>query len=251
MTDAEKPKLEIDWLKTFAGALAAVSSAVLLSTLGAAGTLIGAALGSVVVTVTGALYSQGLARSRARLSHAQEVALARAGVSTSEVRRAQADLDPAVEERGSLEPESTVRDRLALLPWRRIALGAGALFLVAVVAITAFEVIVGRSVSSYTGGTSTHGGTSLTRLTGGSEPGGDPDGLDDEERAPSPGDDVSPGEEPSEDATGEPTAQPSTGPTSEPTTQSTGEPTTDPSLSPAPEVPAASPPTLPSTSPVG
>ena len=56
MTD-DTHKLEIDWLRTIGGALAAVSSAVLLSTLGAAGTIIGAALGSVIVTVGGALYS--------------------------------------------------------------------------------------------------------------------------------------------------------------------------------------------------
>src|SRR3546814_13124678 len=64
----EKPKLEIDWVKTLAGALAAVSSAVLLSTLGAAGTLICAALGSITLTVTSAFYSQGLAqRDRQRV----------------------------------------------------------------------------------------------------------------------------------------------------------------------------------------
>lgn len=51
MTEGTDRKLGIDWLRTIAGALAAVSAAVLLSTLGAAGTLIGAALGSVVATV--------------------------------------------------------------------------------------------------------------------------------------------------------------------------------------------------------
>ena len=59
---------KIDWLKTAAGALAAVTTAVLLSTLGAAGTLIGAALGSVAVTVSSQLYAQGLARSRATMA---------------------------------------------------------------------------------------------------------------------------------------------------------------------------------------
>ena len=88
MTADPSPKLDIDWLKTIAGALAAVSSAVLLSTLGAAGTIIGAALGSVIVTVGGALYSQGLARSRERLLQAQTAALRKVGVAQAEVRRA-------------------------------------------------------------------------------------------------------------------------------------------------------------------
>src|SRR6478735_802921 len=88
MTEDTGQKLGIDWLKTIAGALAAVSSAVLLSTLGAAGTIIGAALGSVVVTVGGALYTQGLARSHQRLAHVQTAALRKVGVAQAEVRRA-------------------------------------------------------------------------------------------------------------------------------------------------------------------
>ena len=81
-------KLEIDWLKTAGGAFAAVSSAFLLSTLGAAGTIIGAALGSVIVTVGGALYSQGLARSHQRLAQVQVAAMRKVGVAQAEVRRA-------------------------------------------------------------------------------------------------------------------------------------------------------------------
>src|SRR5262245_34193424 len=64
-------RLEIDWLKAIAGALAAVASAVLLSTLGAAGTLIGAALGSLIVTISSALFTRGLAGSRRGLAKAQ------------------------------------------------------------------------------------------------------------------------------------------------------------------------------------
>ena len=48
--EQERRGTGIDWPATFAGAGAAVTVALLLSTLGAAGTLIGAALGSVVAT---------------------------------------------------------------------------------------------------------------------------------------------------------------------------------------------------------
>ena len=63
-----------------------MSSAVLLSTLGAAGTIIGAALGSVIVTVGGALYTQGLARSREHLTQAQSAALRKVRVAQADVR---------------------------------------------------------------------------------------------------------------------------------------------------------------------
>jgi hypothetical protein len=182
-SDSERP--QIDWVKTLAGALAAVSSAVLLSTLGAAGTIIGAALGSVVVTVASNLYSQALARSRDRMAAAQAAALQRVGIAQAEVRRAarrrmsetaveghlaHAD-DQLIEAQVSLEssvPPSGWRSLLRELPWKRIALAAGAVFLVAVVVITAFELITGRAVSSYTGGTRSHSGTTLSHVTGNS-----------------------------------------------------------------------------------
>src|SRR3954454_19589462 len=85
---AAPPTLDIDWLKTTAGALAAVTTAVLLSTLGAVGTLIGAALGSVAATIGSALYAQGLARSRYAVLKAQETALHKVGIAQAEVRRA-------------------------------------------------------------------------------------------------------------------------------------------------------------------
>ena len=50
-----------------ASALAAVSSAVLLSFFGVAGTLIGAALASVISTVGAALYSTSLKKTNDRL----------------------------------------------------------------------------------------------------------------------------------------------------------------------------------------
>src|SRR3546814_15525436 len=117
----EKPKLEIDWVKTLAGALAAVSSAVLLSTLGAAGTLIGAALGSITLTVTSAFYSQGLAKSRQKLAAAQELAQRSVGIAQSEVRRAGSVADSARAERSEerrvgKECDRTFRSRWAPEP---------------------------------------------------------------------------------------------------------------------------------------
>ena len=251
MTADPSPKLDIDWLKTIAGALAAVSSAVLLSTLGAAGTIIGAALGSVIATVGGALYSQGLARSRERLAQAQSLALRRVGIAQAEVRRAnrhQGD-DPAVDahlahaderlgeakaDLGAIADEPPAvgwRERLVVLPWKRISLVAAGLFATAILAITAFELLAGESVSSITGGTDGDGGPTITRIGGGSDTSRD-------DRAPS-------------DDTATPSGEPSSEPSDEasPTVEPTDEPSESPSESttptPSPLAPTTPSPTLP------
>ena len=258
MTADPSPKLDIDWLKTIAGALAAVSSAVLLSTLGAAGTIIGAALGSVIATVGGALYSQGLARSRERLAQAQSLALRRVGIAQAEVRRAsrhQGD-DPAVDahlahaderlgeakaDLGAIADEPPAvgwRERLVVLPWKRISLVAAGLFVTAILAITAFELLAGESVSSITGGTDGDGGPTITRIGGGSDTSRD-------DRAPS-DDTATPSGEPSSELSDE------ASPTPEPTDEPSESPSESTTLTPSPLAPTTPAPTLtvePTTTP--
>lgn len=146
----------IDWPATFAGAGAAVTVAVLLSTLGAAGTLIGAALGSVVATVSTALYKQGIESSRRRVAEVQAAALEREAArahrhsESSEVSTGEVPAAPA-----------PAGNRWAALPWKRLAALAAVVFLIAVVVISAIELIAGRSVSSITGGTDGKDRTSI------------------------------------------------------------------------------------------
>jgi hypothetical protein len=244
------PKLEIDWLKTLAGALAAVSTAVLLSTLGAVGTLIGAALGSVAATVGSAVYAQGLARSKHAVLKAQETALLKVGIAQAEVRRASrrdgeqqaAHLDLADERLGEAKEELdeaalqplTWADRLRVLPWRRITLAAAATFVVVVVAISSFEAISGRSVSSFTGGSSTDQGSTLGGVAGNSGSGR----PDRPQQSESPSDFESATESPSESPTetSEPTETqtPTTTPTPTPTPTDSTTPTPTESTSPSP-----------------
>ena len=54
-------------VQVIAGALASVSAAIIASTFGVAGTLIGAALTNVTVTIASALYAQSLERAHARI----------------------------------------------------------------------------------------------------------------------------------------------------------------------------------------
>ncbi|WP_193611323.1 hypothetical protein [Nocardioides lijunqiniae] len=257
-TETDNPP-KIDWLKTIAGALAAVTTAVLLSTLGAAGTLIGAALGSIAVTISSQVYAQGLARSKRTMAKAQETALAKVGIAQAEVRRAgrrQNDtgaveahlevaddrLEQAREELDDAAPAQLgLRERLLLLPWKRIGLLAAATFLLVLVAIASFEALTGRSVASYTGGSDKDSSSTFTG--GGSSDRGDR--KDDPKQQPSeepsdeaPSDDPT-AETPSDDPTEEPSETPSDEPTEEPSSTPTGQPTTQPS--PTPTAPAPTP----------
>jgi hypothetical protein len=256
-TDAP-PALEIDWLKTAAGALAAVTTAVLLSTLGAVGTLIGAALGSVAATVGSALYAQGLARSRDAVLKAQETALHKVGIAQAEVRRAgrregveqEAHLDLADERLGEAKEEldeaahdpgpRSWRERFVVLPWRRIALLAAGTFVVVVLAITAFELLTGESVAQRTGGSDSQG-TTIGGVTGNSDGDGKPD-KPQHSQPPSPS--QTPSESASETATETPSATPTPTPTPTPTAPTPTAPTPSPTTAPTPTTS-----TTPSTSP--
>ena len=196
----ENQRVKVNWVQVCAGALAAMSSAVLLSTVGAAGTIIGAALGSVVVTVGKELYSSGIRASRQAATAAQAAASRRVARARTQVGRAVDELDGDTlvddtsgldaerqlrQARGELDaaenaldtadapPRTSLKETLAGLPWKRIALAAAGVFLVAMLAITAFELLSGRSVSSYTGGSS-DGRTSITGLGGSSHHGQGP-----------------------------------------------------------------------------
>ena len=225
----ERPRLEINWAQSAGGALAAVSSAVLLSTFGVAGTLIGAAIGSLVITVGGAIYSYSIRTTRQRVATAQTLAAARIGLAQARVRRAseevakrprraadgsaedlaeaEEDLDRA---RAVLEdqPEKSAerlgwRSALTGLPWKRIALSAAAIFVAAMLVIVAFELITGRAVSSYTGGSDPDRRTSIPGFSG-EDDSSTPQPV---EQTETPTEDVSPSEDASDqiDPTAEPT----------------------------------------------
>jgi hypothetical protein len=246
---SDQRKLEISWVQVSAGALAAVSSAVLLSTVGVAGTIIGAALGSLAATVGSTVYSHYLAVSRDRV--------AAAAAARSRVRHAQGDVGEAVADLAHGAPaaerrldeaehhlqhaeirlddaeEATGRPgwraALAGLPWGRLLLAAGALFLVAMVAIVSFELVTGRALSSYTGGSDRNG----PRV---SVPGVDGEGKKRPEPTPTPA--PSPSETP---------PSTSAAPTPTPTRGGTG--TTTPPPTPAPSSTSTLPSEIVSPSP--
>jgi hypothetical protein len=111
-TDKES---SFDLVKVAAGAVGAMASAVLLSTLGAAGTITGAALGSVIVTVAGSMFSKGVDVSKQGVSAAQALAARRVAQARSQVGRAAQDMDdtPQAQQRlsASTRPSRSYRPR--------------------------------------------------------------------------------------------------------------------------------------------
>ena len=252
----DRRRIEVNWVQSMAGAFAAVTSAVLLSTVGVAGTVIGAAIGSVVATVGSAVYSYYIAVTKDRVARAHAVAATRVVRAQSKlneatqrlaVDRPQADEQIAGAgedlERAKVELEEAEeaperidwRTMLGGLPWKRIMLAAGAIFVVAMLVIVSFELITGRAVSSYTGGSDNHQRTSIPGLDGG--------GRKPAEPAPT----TSPSQSPSEDDT-----SPSEGATPTPSESPTSIPS--PTYTESPQLPEEVPggePTTPTPTPTG
>ena len=235
-------RASINWVQVIGTALAAMSSAVLLSTLGVTGTVIGAAVGSIVASVGGAAYTRGIAASQQQVT-AQAAALRRAaktrgqgpdGTAVMEaVETDETDAAQGTESDGIEDPEGAEAaeggDALyhvepgKPLPWKRIAVVAAVLFVAVMVTITAVELATGRSVSSITGGSEDDGGTTLF----------DPGRGKDDTSSPAPSDGSTGTATPSEDA--EDTSTPSDGssPTGTPTLPTeTASPTGTPSDAP-------------------
>jgi len=235
-------RIEISWVQAVAGALAAVSSAVLLSTVGVAGTVIGAALGSVAATVGSAVYSHYLAASRDRVaaaaaarSYARRVQ-ADPTVTGAEVRPEDVDevAGETAAEAGGADGANPWHEAVRGLRWRRIVVTAGVLFVAAMSAILTFELVAGRAVSTYTGGSDADGPRLSVPGAGGSDERG-------QTPSPSPSRAVAPSESVPAVTRATPSAAASTGsgpgpstPPASPSTSASSALPTGPSSSPVP-----------------
>ena len=258
MTEQQRERVDINWVQVSGSALAAVTSAVLLSTVGVAGTIIGAAIGSVFATAGSAIYSYSLRISRDRVAAAQAAALERVtrarsgasgawadsrahngGTTTLQAERAVDELDHAEQQLEQTAPKPSWRDVLAGLRWKRIAAVAGGIFVVAMLVIVSFELLTGRAVSSYTGGSDQGARTSIPGV-GAKRTGGTPDKTPAPTQQPSSGESTpAPSSTPTPSETATPTPTPT--PTPSPSDAATAAPqTTAPSTVPTP---VATPPT--------
>lgn len=152
----------IDVSKTIAGALAAVCAAVIGSFLGVAGTLVGAAVASIIGSVGTEIWARSIRKGREKLQPA--FIKVPAAVGTPDVAAATEDDSPS-----HTVPDGPKRQ----IHWKRVWLVAGVAFVLAMGSLTVFELISGKSLASAvgnsTGATSTVGGL-LNPGSGGKTP---------------------------------------------------------------------------------
>ncbi len=175
---------QFNWLASAGSALGAVSSAALLSTLGAAGTIFGAALGSLIITVGGSFYTQSLEKTKNRVAAVrtrEDRTASRQNVGSTVVATPRAS-EGAVPGDGAPMEDRDQASRTSL-PWKRIIGIAIGVFVAAMAIILIFELFTGRPVSSYTGGSDAETGTTFSRLGSGSTDSTEP-GAEDSEVPP-------------------------------------------------------------------
>lgn len=151
----EKPqRIQLSLSQILGSALAAMTAAALGSRLGVAGTIIGAAMASIIAAVGGSLYTASIRASRERVrtvlvrrppTSARTDAAAPPSTETAQLVAADTEFPVA----------STPTARKRLISWKTIGAGALAAFAVAAVAITGFEAITGNALSGGTGTTIT------------------------------------------------------------------------------------------------
>jgi hypothetical protein len=203
----------IDIPKTLAGTLAAVSAAVCGSYLGIAGTLIGAAVVSLISSIGTELYHRSIDRGAKKLQSA--FVAAPAAVGTPEVAAAH-------------EPPSSTDDHpKKQLRWKRVGMVAAALFVLGLGTLTAIELVAGRSAADALSGRGGDSPPSLFNTSNTSDSGDDAEQTDS-------GEPSAPATEPTGESTTEPTDPPaSPAPAEEP--QTTTEPQPEPEATTAPE----------------
>jgi hypothetical protein len=195
--EQQKEGLDLSPAKILASALAAISTSVAASYLGTMGTWIGAGVGSVVATVSTALYHHSLKRTGAKL---KTVVPLPAGL----IRRRDTAPSPHPDDPAHLPGlgstaagrAKTVTELLRSLRWGRVLAVAGVVFALSIGTIVAYELLTHKPLSAQLRGDDVNG-TSLTPKQGNSAPA----------TAPAPSGSASPDAAPSEKAS--PKAEPS------------------------------------------
>ncbi len=152
---------EVNWLQITASVLAAVTAAWIASRLGVAGTLIGAAVGSFVVTISSAFYGRTLDHTRTLLIQTESGTVIERQVDDGEVREAldeAADVDSPA--RGAQFVDAEDDEDGARLHWKTIIVTTLMVLALAIAAISAYELVTGRTLDG-------DGGTTIGDTFGG------------------------------------------------------------------------------------
>ena len=136
-------RLDLSLTQVVAGALAAVSAAWAASMLGVAGTVIGAAVVSVTITVLSAVYQHGARRTSERLRARRRAELAGHPVAAPPDSDDDEDFDL---QRTMVLPALDLEDERGYR-WGRIALLSLGVFLLAMAAVTVLELATGRTLA--------------------------------------------------------------------------------------------------------
>jgi outer membrane lipoprotein SlyB len=224
--------LDLSVPQILGGALAAMTAAALGAQLSVAGTLVGAALASIIAAVAGSLYTASIRRTRDKVKTVFWTAQPNE-VDEPTVIDIVADKEGHIAGQRShlVEPESSREPsppRRPKLKWKRIVVAALAIFGIAAVALTTFELVTGHALS---GGE----GTTIQQV----REGGANKEPDTKRKAPS--------EKRTSKATAEPTDEASETPTPEPRATASSEPT-ETTTAPTPEAQAT---TEPNATPSG
>ncbi|HEV2780732.1 MAG TPA: hypothetical protein VGX25_15185 [Actinophytocola sp.] len=141
-------------LQVAAGALAAVTAAVLGSTLGVAGTVLGAGIASVVTTVGAALYLRSIRRTTEAVRLVQDKVRGRWTGTLPAQDPAPAGEPPKTEEPGDEpEAEDNPPERAGRRRWPAVAAASVVAFALGMLALTGLELIRGEQVDGGQGTT--------------------------------------------------------------------------------------------------
>lgn len=170
-----RPFLGLTWFQVIAGALAAMTSAWIASALGVAGTIIGAAVGSLVVTVSSAFYSTTLDRSRTLIVRTDNGTFVETAAEPGETAAALEEVREAT--RSPIRGAEVVETARARVHWRTVVVTTVVVLALAVGAMGTYELLTGKSYGAHTDNArigNPFGGTSSPKPGSDSSPTPDP-----------------------------------------------------------------------------
>jgi hypothetical protein len=174
-----RPRLQLSATQLIASALAAVTTTIAASFLGINGTVIGAAMASVLTVAGNAIYSHSIHRTRERVRTAVPAATWRSvGTAPTEVLPDQPHPQPG-QEPAATTPAATAGSTVATPGWsdattarrprqprlRRLGFATVGVFVAILAALTSAELVAGRPISDLLQGKSSSG-TSVTSVLG-------------------------------------------------------------------------------------
>jgi hypothetical protein len=157
----------IRFSQILAGAMAAVTAAVLGSTMGFAGTVVGAGLASIVTTLGGALYLRSIQRTKQGVRTVRDKVVARAGATSVTLVQEDLDADDLEDPEGPAADEDDQPPARRKMRWPAVIAGAVLAFVLGMMAVTGVEWLRGEPLSGGEG--TTVGGIVRSGQSGGQD----------------------------------------------------------------------------------